>query len=201
MSRGPYVQTLTGRCWHFTRPLPEDVAFDDLRALTRVTRYGGHTDSHCELYSVAEHSVRVARFVADAGPRVQLAALLHDGGEAYPPADLSGPMVRHLERLEAERRKVDPEFEDETLRIRRLAEVAVWERFGVLEVFRDPEAAALIHRADRTLLATERRDLVAASAVVWGALPDPLPEVIEPWSSARAGAEFCRMFKSLGGQP
>lgn len=202
MSRGPYSQTLTGRHWYFTKPLPEDVCFDDQQALTRVTRYGGHTDKHCELYSVKEHEVRVARVLCDWGaPKlVQLGGGVHDSPEAYPPADLSGPMVRHLEKLEAERRKADPEFEDETLRIRRLAEAAVWERFGVLEVFRDPESFALIHKADRVLLATERRDLMSASNVNWGALPEPLPERIEPWSAAKAGAEWCRMFKQLGGR-
>ena len=188
----PYVQTLTGAHWYFANPLAADVVFDDLRALSRISRYGGHTGAHCDFYSVAEHSVRVARMLAAQGHgvQVQLAGLLHDGGEAYPPGDMLGPVVRWLEKIGASKA---------VLEMRDAAQRCVVERFGVADVFQVPGLARLIHYADRTLLATERRDLMSAGLVDWGPLPEPLPEVIEPWSAVQAWLTFRSEFNRLVG--
>lgn len=74
-------------------------------ALGNTCRFGGHVS----FYSVAEHSVRVARWLEDEGypPLVQLLGLMHDGIEAYigdiirpikKYADLGGESVMDLER-------------------------------------------------------------------------------------------------------
>lgn len=197
MSRGPYVQLRTGTCWYFCDPRPEDVRFADFRALAYINRYCGATRLPI---SVAEHGVRVARFLKsqEHDDDVCQAGGIHDP-EHVPPGDLPGPMVRLLEKREQAMRARIPDYEDDTLKIRRKGERAVWGAVGVLHVFDNPQRAAAIWHADRVLLATERRDLMAPSDVDWGHLPEPLPERIEPWSPERAWAEFQQMWADFGG--
>lgn len=197
MSRGPYVQLRIGTCWYFCDPRPEDVRFGDFRALADLNRYCGATRLPI---SVAEHNVRVARFLKSQGHSraVCQAGGIHDP-EHIPPGDLPGPMVRLLEKRERAMRERIPDYEDDTLKIRRMGERAVWEALEVLAVFTSPSMASHIWHADRVLLATERRDLMAPSDVDRGPLPPPLPERIEPWSPERAWAEFQQMWDDFGG--
>jgi hypothetical protein len=197
-TRGPYVQTFTGGHWYPFGPQPEDVRFQDLQALARVNRYGGHTT--VERYSVAEHSVRVARRVLElGGTKLQaLAGLLHDGHESFPPGDQLGPFLRAMRSVEAcALLGLTPAAFEGLLVVERNAKWAVRERFGVGDVFAHLPSATLVKQADMELLATERRDLMAPSDVDWGALPDPLPERIAPWSSEMAWDEFRMMFALL----
>lgn len=71
---------------------PEDIA----HALSLMCRAGGHFP---EFYSVAQHSICCAREAAARGCsiRVQLAALLHDAGEAYM-ADVTRPVKQEIPR-------------------------------------------------------------------------------------------------------
>ena len=81
--RGLWLGTRYGRKYYTARPHPEDVFIDDIAAaLSRSCRYGGHTTRH---YSVAEHSVRLAWIMRDAGfdVDIQQEALMHDATEAY----------------------------------------------------------------------------------------------------------------------
>ena len=81
-----WIQTRTGRRFSVSNPRAEDVSLDDIApALSRICRFAGQCDP---FYSVAEHSVRVARRVP---PSLRLAALLHDAAEAYP-GDVPGPV-------------------------------------------------------------------------------------------------------------
>lgn len=196
--RGPYVQLYTGTQWHFYDPRPEDVRFDDLIGLARIVRYLGAT---IEPYTVAEHCVRgaIAMMTQDHDRHTCLAFLLHDP-EHVPPGDLPGPMVRALETEERWWRQTKPSYTDQTLHIRRIGERAIWEAFGVLDVFEAKERAHYVWGMDRLMLSTERRDLMAPSAVNWGVLPPPLPERITPWGPSVAWAEFQRAFDALGGK-
>lgn len=97
------IETLNG---HFADPLdmnPDDVRIEDIAyALSMQCRFSGYTSRH---YSVAEHSVYVARIVeqrvaATANPTLWRAkkmwtrqALLHDATEAYL-LDMPSPLKR-----------------------------------------------------------------------------------------------------------
>ena len=200
-SRGPYIQTLTGGHWYPFAPQPEDVRFADLRALSRVSRYGGHT--LVDHYNVADHSVRVARRLLDLGASrlVALAGLCHDCHEAFPPGDQFGPFLRAMTAESAcALLHLTPAAFAGSLAVERKAKWAVRTALGVADVFALPADAALIKRADMELLATERRDLMAQGPVDWGKLPEPLPERIVPWTSTQAWAEFQAMFECLGGR-
>lgn len=61
-------------------------------ALSNVCRYGGHTKFH---YSVAQHSVVVAKLVENSCP---LEGLLHDASEAYI-GDIPAPMKHRIPEI------------------------------------------------------------------------------------------------------
>jgi hypothetical protein len=133
--------------------------------------------------SVAQHSCLVAQALP---VRLRLAGLLHDAAEAYT-GDWSSPL-KVLIRLEA------PGLLE---KIHGRVERAVEERFGLQLTEADH---ARIKRADLTLLATEKRDLMpidsrpltewAASAGVVD-LPPPLEREIKwPWSFDDAKFNF-----------
>lgn len=61
---------------------PSDIDLRDIaHSLSRICRFNGHSPSH---WSVAEHCLQVADYVAQTGyPELRLEALLHDAAEAY----------------------------------------------------------------------------------------------------------------------
>lgn len=77
---------------------PFDMNADDIRladiahSLARICRYTGAVEG---FLSVAEHSIKVAQLLADAGePQIVVrTGLLHDASEAYL-GDISGPLKR-----------------------------------------------------------------------------------------------------------
>ena len=85
---GPWIETFTGKKFHFQFPDPDEICIEDIaHALARICRYTGHV--RAEHYSVAQHSVLVSHLK---GTRVtQLAGLLHDAQEAYL-GDLNSPL-------------------------------------------------------------------------------------------------------------
>ena len=90
----PWIQTRQGRAVDLVAPSPDDISADDIAfALGRLCRYVGHTRWH---YSVAEHSVHIARYLEPLhGPAVALGGLLHDGAE-YVLGDIAAPVKRAL---------------------------------------------------------------------------------------------------------
>jgi 5'-deoxynucleotidase YfbR-like HD superfamily hydrolase len=83
------MTTHSGRRVDLADIRPEHIIIEDVaHALAHICRFGGHTKV---FYSVAQHSVRVARSV----PReFMLEGLLHDATEAF-----VGDMVRPLKRM------------------------------------------------------------------------------------------------------
>jgi Predicted hydrolases of HD superfamily len=72
----PYIETYTGKQMYFLEPTPDMICIEDIaHALSNICRFGGHTK---EFYSVAEHSIAVARLSKN-----ELEGLLHDASEAY----------------------------------------------------------------------------------------------------------------------
>lgn len=170
-----WIQTINGKAFDFAEALagvPQPIEIDDIaHALAHLCRFAGQSHT---FYSVAEHSVLVARRVMqmhaqrcgrlgpyDAAAHNQrrlwcAAALLHDGSEAYL-VDLPAPL-KHLDELAGYRH------------IERAVQEQVWTRFG-LEIY--DELAAAIGRADKEILALERERLFFKSPREWQELPSP----------------------------
>lgn len=98
-----WIQTFTGRRVDPLAVRPINVAIEDIaHALSMLCRFNGHCK---KFYSVAEHSVYVARLCEDAGiddPSLPLCGLLHDATEAY-----MGDMTRPIKSLVPDYRKVE----------------------------------------------------------------------------------------------
>lgn len=173
--RGDFMQTFTGRKFWPLDARPEDVAIDDIaHALSMQCRYAGHC---VRFYSVAEHSVHVARWLASQGygVEIQMAGLLHDATEAYM-VDLPRPLKRHI-----------GEYCD--------AEAALWpviaERFGLSAQL--PDA---VHEADNRILGDEIHQNMMR--MDWHAKHDqPLGVVLEYWTPSRAEQEFVVAFRDI----
>lgn len=175
----PWIQTVTGRKFHFLGGGVDEVHIDDIAtALSRQPRWAGHT---ADFYSVAQHSVEVKNLVAERGGNHddQLHALLHDATEAYM-CDIPSPLKRLI-----------PEF--------RRIEGEVWDKisrrfFGV-----GREMPAIVHDADLAMLATEARDLLAFKPVDnWtDACPPPWAKTLSPLSQSDAYTHFVAAFDSL----
>jgi uncharacterized protein len=142
---GPYLQTVSGRWVNPFDPDPDQLDAGDIaRALANQCRFGGHSRV---FYSVAQHSVIVSELVEQRGGDAEdvFAALMHDASEAYL-GDMPHP-IKHRSSLGAAFKAAEDHLE-----------AALRERFRIKADV--PE----IKRADRALLATERR---AFSAEGW----------------------------------
>lgn len=131
-------RTNSGILVDLSSPDPEVLDLDDIAShLSKIARFNGATSVP---YSVASHSVYVARRLADDGyPRAVVAAgLLHDASEAY-----LGDMTSGLKRL-------FPDFRE----LERRWAFAVERRYDVTFVASKP-----IHNADLRARLAEARDL------------------------------------------
>jgi hypothetical protein len=142
---GPYLQTVSGKWVNPLDPDPEQFDIEDIaRALGNLCRFGGHCRT---FYSVAQHSVIVSQLVEERGGDAEdvFAALMHDAAEAYL-GDMPHPL-KHRSALGAAFKEAERELE-----------AAIEAHFAIKADV--PE----VKRADRALLATERR---AFSAERW----------------------------------
>ena len=135
---GPHLQTVSGRRVNPFDPDPSQLDAGDIaRALGNVCRFGGHART---FYSVAQHSVIVSELVEERGGDVEdvFAALMHDASEAYL-GDMPHPL-KHRSPLGAAFKEAEDHLE-----------AALQQHFDI-----KPDVPE-IKRADRALLATERR--------------------------------------------
>lgn len=169
---------------------PLDLKAEDLSVLdiahhlSNMCRFSGATR---KFYSVAEHSVRVTRWVrAQSGSiEEQRWALLHDASEAYL-QDLPTPL------------KKDPKFGRSFRVEERRVESAVAKAFEL-----DGKIPALVHLGDKAVFGAEVRDLMPPSPQ-WELWPVPSEAVlpaheIKPWGAAKAKRKFLEEFDSLFG--
>lgn len=136
-----YIETVSGRPFYFLNPKPEDFDINDIaHALSMNCRYTGHCD---RFYSVAEHSWHMSRMAPEGQ---ELAALLHDGSEAYI-TDIASPIKQHL-----------PDYQEmEELLLSRL-----FSKFG-LEYPMSP----IIKHLDLVMLSTEAHYLLKSRGDTW----------------------------------
>lgn len=167
---GHWITTYTGGKFHYLEPSPDEIHIEDIaHHLSLLCRFTGACKS---FYSVAEHSMRVARLLP---PELKLAGLLHDASEAYL-NDISRPVKYSHKLHETEQ----------------LISKVVADKFSV-DIFH-PE----VKKADDTLIATEARDLMP-NTDTWAKLPDPLVSIIVPISPTTAEMYFHMRFKEYGG--
>ena len=179
----PWIQTSDGSQFWLDGSGSSTVTAPELAiALSRIPRFGGHFKPAVEFYSVAEHSVRVAEILPD---DLKLAGLLHDAHEAY---DGFGDVCSPAKWL-------DPYVQDFLDMHARRITAAIYDGLGLHELLVVDQAP--VDYADLTLLATEKRDLMAPEPTRWTELPEPLPETIVPLSMRNAKWAFLEMFNSL----
>jgi uncharacterized protein len=176
---GPHLQTVSGRRVNPLDPDPAQFDIEDIaRALGNLCRFGGHCRS---FYSVAQHSVIVSELVQERGGDAEdvFAALMHDAAEAY-----LGDMPHPLKHRSA----LGDAFKEAEDRL----EKAIRERFGIRADV--PE----VKRADRALLATERRAF-SAERWRWPELDgvEPLDLTLEAWPPDQAGRIFLERYAEL----
>lgn len=125
-----YIQLCNMECHHFGEaftPCIETIAF----SLAHINRYTGHAGT----YSVATHSVLVAKMLPD---HLKLAGLLHDASEAFL-GDVSAPL----------KAIIGPEYS----RLEKRYQILLGAYYGV-DLF-----DKAIKEADYRMFATEVRDL------------------------------------------
>ena len=178
---GTWMQTYSGQRFSILHPRPEDVRLKDIaHHLSLLCRYNGAVN---KFYSVAEHSVLVARLLADEGygVDVQFVGLMHDATEAY-----VGDMVRPVKSLAPDYRQVE----------HRIWTRAIAPRFNLPSAL--PDA---VKWADDLALFMERRDLLGAPPAEWDREKE-LAAQIRPWATlalppSRAEEDFLAWFTRL----
>jgi uncharacterized protein len=176
---GPYLQTVSGRWVNPFEPDPDQLDPGDIaRALANQCRFGGH----CRVfYSVAQHSVIVSQLVEERGGDAEesFAALMHDAAEAYL-GDMPHPL-KHRSPLGAAFKAAEDHLER-----------AIRDRFRI-----KPDVPE-IKRADRALLATERRAF-SAETWHWPELEgvEALDLELTAWSPDAAALAFADRFAEL----
>lgn len=141
-----WMQTRSGLAFRPDAPAVDQIALVDIaHGLANTARYSGQTRRR---YSVAEHSIHLARWFLRSGARKQARiALLHDASEAYlcdiprPLKVLLAPIYKPIETA---------------------VEAIIAQRFG-LQSLADPDVKA----ADDRILEDERRVLLSAPPLPW----------------------------------
>lgn len=167
----PWLQTCFGKDHWPLDPTMSKMSIPEIaKALSRISRFGGHYKASVPFYSVAQHSVLTLAILEDVKDAVdeitkntKLACLFHDAHEAYSgfgdvvaPLKRFAPKIKELEKLQ-------------DIEIAKLLSIDVSE-FSHVEV----------RTADMRALATEARDLMEAPPRPWIKLPVPWEREIRP---------------------
>lgn len=137
---------------------PDQVRVKDIaHSLALQCRFVGHSTRH---YSIAEHCMNVARLLKEEGATsaTQLAGLIHDAAE-YVLGDVASPTKQHL-----------PSYRDAEHR----AEAAIREVLIPADA-RSQIDWNLVKRADRIMLVTEARDIMAQVPYEWASGSKTIP--------------------------
>lgn len=169
--KGEWIQTYTGRRFWPMDPRPDEIALEDIaHSLSMQCRYAGHC---VRFYSVAEHSVHIARHVSEANKRW---ALVHDAPEAFL-VDVPRPVKPYLTGY----------YEHEA-RIM----VAICQRFNLPLAMPNE-----VHAADHGIIADERSNLSECEAE-WTTNHKPIGAELAYWPPELAEYEFLKMCRQHG---
>jgi hypothetical protein len=148
----------------------EDIA----HSLANTCRFRGHTK---EFYSVAQHSILVAKMVC---PELSMAALLHDAAESYI-GDMSSPIKQHDTFFQ--------ELEAKTMAV-------ICERFELDLPFHSD-----IHSADIKALSIESvsKNIMVGQIKDWGLPCESDGRTFEPWPSKIAEDLFLENYRTFKG--
>jgi len=173
-----WMETFTGRKVNPLELKEEDICIEDIaHSLSLICRYNGH----CKVfYSVADHSIRVARMLEGSG--WELGALMHDSAEAY-----LGDVIRPLKYQSNDL----IEHENRALNV-------IFSKYGIDLNLR---ATQSIKDMDNIFIATEARDLMSSSGKEWSNLSKPLEDKIVPYLDYQWVKEkFLKLFREYGGK-
>jgi len=182
-----WLQTVSGKQFIPLAPTVEMICIEDIaHGLSNLCRYSGQCR---EFYSVSQHSVMAShvittldgflRLSTDERKMMQLVALLHDAPEAYI-VDVPTMIKQHL--------PVYKEIESNVMR-------TIAQKFNIdFALFSHP----LVHEADMTMLATEKRDLMGPEPAPWIDMPKPYGGHIFPMEPKKAKQTFLDRFTELG---
>jgi hypothetical protein len=183
-SDGAWLHTRSGRPFDYTAPKPEQIDIRDIaHALGHLCRFAGHCS---RFYSVAEHSVHVARVLRERDEHLARWGLLHDAHEAYV-VDIPSPLKRLIPDYQA---------------LEETAATAVLSKFGL-----QGEMPPAVIATDRVLFQHEAAALHGAPPRPWGIQhPHPFPKGTasppagwEPpcWPAHEASERFFDLFRDL----
>lgn len=168
----PWIETFTGKKFHFLDPSEDEIDVRDIaHSLAYTCRYTGHSR---RFYSVAEHSILVSYLAND-----PLGGLLHDASEAYI-TDIASPIKPHINNYK--------ELEDMIM-------TRIAKKFGFAYPL-DPD----IKDCDSTQLKTEAKHLLKSGGIPWAHLyPTKRPHGITPncWSPEEAEKKFLERFEEV----
>lgn len=170
---GDFMQVYSGRQFWPLDPRADEIHIEDIaHSLSLQCRYAGHC---IRFYSVAEHSVHVARWLLKHyGPLTALHGLLHDASEAYL-IDVPRPVKPFL-----------PGYKQAEERVM----AAVAERFNL-----NKGMPVVVKEADDRVIADE---LINLRPMEWHKKhDDPLGVKIGCWSPDAAEDEFLSVFVML----
>jgi uncharacterized protein len=172
-----WMETHTGKQFFFMRPTPDMIDVVDIAAaLGKLCRYGGHTR---QFYSVAEHSVLLARWLEEQGHDLLtvFSGLMHDATEGYL-VDIPRPIKHVL----ADYKRIEDGLA-----------MAIHDKFGVLYPL-----PRVVHEADSRILVDERAQAMSDSGNEWGT--DKLVALgvnLRFWSPDEAPGYFLAEFERL----
>ena len=175
-----WIELRSGTQFFFKNPTPEMIHIEDIAySLGKTARYAGHTT---EFYSVAEHSVHIARYLRRrlvSTRKTIRTALLHDGTEYVLP-DMPRPIKHTL-----------PQF--------KVYEGVVYAAMAIKFDLHDP-MPAIIRELDSRILVDERQQAMSDSGNEWGTDHlEPLGVEIEFWTPDEAADAFLREFHNCQG--
>jgi 5'-deoxynucleotidase YfbR-like HD superfamily hydrolase len=169
-----YITTFTGIDFNPLKFTEDDFDIEDIaHALSMNCRWSGHCSA---FYSVAQHSVYVARFMQ----RNQMLGLLHDGSEAYG-SDMPTPFKNILPDF----RKLEDNIQAKIYK-KFLGRIPTEEEHRYLKIY------------DKLLLDFEGTTFIKH----WGAPIDvsiirQVDEKFHPWTPAEAKEKFLKEFRKL----
>lgn len=178
----PWMQTASGGKFHLLNPNPAEVDIKDIaEALAKYSRFGGHTQNF--FYSIAQHNCLLMDLLPVAAKPY---GLLHDAYTAY-----TGELIKPVQALLDVKAGHDI-WSIVTADIKRVTH----EAFGLQW---PPHHAVqnMVRDADRIMLATERRDILADGPNWEIPLPAPDKKTIRAWTWVEAHSNFLERFDTI----